>query len=45
MGFLHGFLSGLVTTEKPYCIFDRDKINAWLARGAAGRVSVNFRKF
>jgi hypothetical protein len=28
-----------------YCIFGRGKINAWLARGAAARVSVNFRKF
>jgi hypothetical protein len=31
--------------EYRYCIFGRDKINAWLARGAAARVSVNFRKF
>ena len=28
-----------------YCIFGRGKINAWLARGAVARVSVNFRKF
>jgi hypothetical protein len=27
------------------CIFGRGKINAWLARGATARVSVNFRKF
>ena len=28
-----------------YCIFGRGKINAWRARGALARVSVNFRKF
>jgi hypothetical protein len=28
-----------------YCIFGHGKINAWLARGAIARVSVNFRKF
>ena len=28
-----------------YCTYDRQEITAWLARGAAARVSVNFRKF
>ena len=28
-----------------YCTYDRQKINAWRARGALARVSVNFRKF
>ena len=28
-----------------YCILGRGKINAWIARGGAARVSVNFRKF
>ena len=31
--------------EEVYCIFGRGKINAWLARGAFARDSVNFRKF
>ena len=28
-----------------YCTFGRGKINAWIARGAAARFSVNFRNF
>jgi hypothetical protein len=28
-----------------YCTYDRQKINAWRARGGRARVSVNFRKF
>ena len=28
-----------------YCTYDRQKINAWRARGARAWVSVNFRKF
>ena len=27
-----------------YCTYDQQKINAWRARGARARVSVNFRK-
>jgi hypothetical protein len=30
---------------KKYCTYDRQEITALLARGAAARVSVNFRKF
>jgi hypothetical protein len=28
-----------------YCTYDRQKINAWRARGRRARVSLNFRKF
>jgi hypothetical protein len=35
----------LVSRTVAYCILGCEEINAWLARGAAARVSVNFRKF
>jgi hypothetical protein len=34
-----------MTKTYPYCTYDRQEITAWLARGAAARVFVNFRKF
>ena len=33
------------TIQYTYCILGREEINTWRARGAAARVSVNFRKF
>ena len=38
-------LQQLFTLQYTYCILGSKKINTWRARGAAARVSVNFRKF
>jgi hypothetical protein len=38
-------LDGLADPESYYCTYDRQEITAWLARGAAARVSINFRNF
>jgi hypothetical protein len=41
--------AGYARTDAPrspvYCILGRGKINSWIARGGAARVSVNLRKF
>ena len=38
-------IHAIITLQYTYCKLGSEKINTWRARGAAARVSVNFRKF